>query len=73
MIRTVEATIDDHGSVHLLESVHLNGKYRALVTILDEEPAGAVSETVLLSEASLAEDWNQSEEDEAWPSLSTEV
>ena len=42
---------------------------RALVTILDEEPAGSVSETALLSEASLAEDWNRPEEDEAWSYL----
>jgi hypothetical protein len=69
MIRTVEATIDEHGSVRLLESVHLNATCRALVTILDEEPPGAVNETALLSEASLAEDWNRPEEDEAWSYL----
>ena len=31
---------------------------RALVTILEEEPHTGISETALLSEQSLAEDWN---------------
>lgn len=32
---------------------------------LEEEPALSVSETALLSEPALAEDWNRPEEDEA--------
>jgi len=39
---------------------------RALVTILDEE---AVSDTAILSEAALAEDWDRPEEDAAWAHL----
>jgi predicted DNA-binding antitoxin AbrB/MazE fold protein len=65
MIQTIEAVIDENGKVHLLESVNLPEARRALVTILDEEPANEVSETALLSEQALAEDWNRSEEDEA--------
>ncbi len=45
---------------------------RTPVTILEEEPAGGaalVSETALLSEAALAEDWNRPEEDAAWAYL----
>ena len=40
MIRTVEAVIDEAGEVRLLETVHLKGVRRALVTILEEEPTG---------------------------------
>ncbi len=65
MIRTVEAVIDEHGNVHLLEPVRPGGTRRALVTILEERPA----ETALLSEAALAEDWERPEEDEAWEHL----
>ena len=38
MIRTVEATIDEQGTVLLQEAVTLTGPHRALVTILEEEP-----------------------------------
>lgn len=37
--------------------------------ILEERPVTGVPEIALLSEAALAEDWNQPEEDEAWPHL----
>ena len=67
MIRTVEATIDERGTVQLQEAVTLTGLHRALVTILDEEPhPNAIA---LLSEAALAEDWNRQEEDAAWSHL----
>ena len=69
MIQTVEAVIDENGRVQLLEDVRLPEARRALVTILEEEPATEVSETALLSEQSLAEDWNRPEEDEAWSHL----
>src|SRR5205823_2291653 len=38
MIRTLEAMIDERGTVRLLEAVELPASRRALVTILDEEP-----------------------------------
>jgi hypothetical protein len=69
MIQTVEAVIDENGKVQLLEDVRLPGARRALVTILEEEPAAGVAETALLSEQSLAEDWNRPEEDDAWSHL----
>ncbi len=69
MIQTVEAVIDENGRVQLLEDERLPEARRALVTILEEEPATEVSETALLSEQSLAEDWNRPEEDEAWSHL----
>ncbi len=75
MMRTVEALIDEQGNVRLLEAIHLPDARRALVTILDEAPdldaasGRIVSETALLSEKALAEDWNRPEEDEAWSHL----
>jgi hypothetical protein len=69
MIRTVEAVIDEQGRVRLLESVPLSSPRRALVTILEEEPAGLVQEITLLSEAALARDWERPEEDAAWSHL----
>lgn len=67
MLRTIEATIDEHGKVELNESVALDGSRRALVTILDE-PVGE-NETALLSEPALAEGWSGPEADEAWKHL----
>jgi hypothetical protein len=69
MIQTIEAIIDENGKVYLLESVSLPEARRALVTILEEEPATEISETALLSEQALAEDWNHPEEDKAWSHL----
>ncbi len=68
MIQAVEAIYDSDGTVRLLEPVSVTGVRRALVMILDEEPAPGVSETALLSESALA-DWNRPEEDAAWAHL----
>jgi hypothetical protein len=72
MLRTVEAVIDEHGNVHLLEAIHLTAAHKALLTILEDIPAAGVSETALLSEQALAKDWEQPEEDEAWLHLQLE-
>jgi len=69
MIRTVEAVIDEHGNVQLLEPVQLPAARRALVSIFEERPGAGPPESALLSEAALAEDWNRPEEDEAWSHL----
>jgi hypothetical protein len=69
MLRTVEAVIDEQGNVRLLEAVHVPAARRALVTIVDEEPLVPASETALLSESALGEDWNRPEEDAAWSHL----
>ena len=69
MIRTAEAVIDEHGTVRLLEPVKVAGVRRALVTILNEEPTSLTQETTIVSERSLAEDWNRPEEDAAWSHL----
>jgi len=69
MIQTLEAVIDERGAVRLLEAVHLSAARRALVTILEDEPLTQRTETALLSETALAEDWNRPEEDAAWAHL----
>jgi hypothetical protein len=69
VIRTVEAVIDEDGSVRLLEGVELSSARRVLVIILNEEPAILAAETALLSKSALAEDWNRPEEDAAWSHL----
>ena len=38
MIQTIEAVIDERGTVRLLQPIHLPAARRALVTILDESP-----------------------------------
>ena len=68
MFRTIEATIDKDGRVRLQQKIQLTEPHRALVTILDE-PAYLVSDTALLSEATLAEDWDRPEEEKAWAHL----
>lgn len=68
MIRTIEAIVDEHGVVSLLENIQLPAAHRAFVTILDEIPT-TQDDSALLSEASLAEDWNKPEEDLAWAYL----
>ena len=69
MIRTFEAVIDEHGNVRLLESVELQGKHRALVTVLEDAGIVRRHEAALLSERALGEDWNRPEEEEAWSHL----
>ena len=69
MLRTVEAVIDEHGNVRLLEAIQLTAARRALVTILEDAPVADVPEIALLSEQALAKDWDQPEEDEAWSHL----
>ena len=66
-MHTVPAEIDENGNVKLLGKLAISSKRRALVTILDE--GEDVSETALLSEPALAEDWNRPEEDVAWSHL----
>ena len=69
MIQTIEAIIDTNGRVILQDEYKPEKKYRALVTILEEEPKVDISETALLSEKSLAEVWDTKEEEEAWQHL----
>jgi len=75
MPKTVEAVVDDHGHIRLLEPLNLHASQRVLVTVLEDAPDAdtrTASETALLSEEGLAEDWNRDEEDEAWEHLQPE-
>ena len=72
MIRTVEAVVNEKGDVRLLEKVALPEARRAIVTILEEDPRSLAGESALLSEQTLAQDWNRPEEDEAWSYLQSE-
>lgn len=69
MIKTVEAVIDEHGNVRLLEPVRPAGPRRALVIVLDEPATVRASETALLSEQAISQDWSRPDEDEAWSHL----
>ena len=69
MLQTLEAMIDEQGNVRLLDPVRLPTGRRVLVTVLDDDVVAGVSETALLSERALAEDWNRPEEDAAWSHL----
>ena len=66
MLTTVEAIIERNGEVHLIEPLHLAHSCRAIVTIMEEPD---VPETALLSQQSLANDWERPEEDTAWSHL----
>ena len=74
MPKTVEAVVDENGHIRLLEPLNLHVSQRVLVTVLEETDADerAVSETALMSEEALAEDWNRDEEEEAWKHLQPE-
>jgi hypothetical protein len=71
-ILTLEAVVDERGRVRFLEPVRLPKARRALVTLLEEPARFNISETTLLSEPALAEDWSRPEEDEAWSHLQSE-
>ena len=73
MLKAVEAVVYKDGSVRLKEPVDLKASHKAIVTILDEEAElPEISETALLSERALAEDWNNPQEEEAWSHLQRE-
>lgn len=55
MLQMLEAVIDEDGNVHLAEPVTLEGRHRALVTVLAEPPDEA-KRTGILSEPALAGD-----------------
>lgn len=65
MIQTVEAVIDEHGVVRLMQPIRVPAARRALVTILEEQPA------VDVSDVASVEDWGMSRDD--MPSLLREI
>jgi hypothetical protein len=72
MINTYQAIINKEGSVKLFQTLKLNEPKRALLIVFDEDFEESLYEKslpYLLSENSLAVDWNKPEEDEAWEYL----
>ena len=63
---TIEAEVDENGDIRPKEPVSLRPGSQLLITVLSGAEA---SETALLSEESLAADWNRPEEDAAWAGL----
>jgi hypothetical protein len=67
MLKTIKASIDKDGNVHLDERISLKSTKKALVTILDEENTPA--DITMVSEESLRNEWDNPEEDKAWAHL----
>ena len=63
---TIEAEVDENGDIRPKEPVSLPPGSQLLITVLS---GSETSETALLSEESLATDWNRPEEDAAWAGL----
>ncbi len=69
MLQTIEAVIDQNGTLRMLDPIQLPKFRRVLITILNEEPADELINLALLSELALAQDWARPEEEEAWSHL----
>jgi hypothetical protein len=65
---TIEAEVDEQGNIRPKEPVVLTPGSRVLITVLES----AEAETTLLSEATLAADWQRPEEDAAWSQFNQE-
>jgi len=65
---TIEAEVDEKGNIRTKEPLVLPPGSKLLITIVGES---AGSGTALLSEPSLAADWNRPEEDAAWADLAS--
>jgi hypothetical protein len=63
---TIEAEVDEKGNIRPKEPVALTPGSQLLITVVG---VPAAPETALLSEPSLATDWNRPEEDAAWADL----
>lgn len=65
MTQALNAVLERDGSIRLLDTVGLVGPRRVVVIVLNEPPRSD-NETLLLSQAALADDWLRPEEDAAW-------
>ena len=65
---TIEAEVDAEGNIRPREPLTLPPGSKLLITIVG---GAAASETALVSEPSLAADWNRPEEDAAWADLAS--
>lgn len=73
MLHTIPAVVMEDGTIKLLEEIKISKQVNALVTILDDSYDVEGPLTTLLSQKSLAKDWDKPEEDEAWKHLQPEV
>ncbi len=70
MLTQIKSTIDENGTVKLLQKITLEKPHHALITILQEESVEEDTFSLMaLSESSLATEWNSPEENEAWAHL----
>lgn len=69
MLQTIEAIIDENGTLRVLEPVQWPKHRRVLITILNEEPSDEVENLARMSEVALARDWDNLEEDAVWSHL----
>lgn len=69
MLKTIEAVIDQDGTLRFLEPIQLPKFRRVLITILNDEPTDEMTNLAFLSERALAKDWERPEEDKAWARL----
>jgi hypothetical protein len=65
-MKELEAIIEANGAIRLLEPVRLAHSCRAVVTIVE---GPEIPETALLSQQTLAKDWERPEEEKAWESF----
>jgi hypothetical protein len=65
---TIEAEVDEKGNIRPTRPIALPPGSKLLITVVSE---AAPSETALLSESSLAAEWNRPEEDAAWADLAS--
>ena len=65
---TIEAEVDDKENIRLKTPIRFPPGSKLLITVVGE---AAVSEIALLSESSLAAEWNRPEEDAAWADLAS--
>ena len=73
MLKSLEAIVYSNGKVVLKEAIRLTSARRAIVILLEGDiDELEISETALLSEQSLAVDWEKPEEDAAWSHLQSE-
>ncbi len=68
MQNVYDAVVEPDGRIRLESSVHLEKGLKVLVAVSRQETDSAISGLVL-SEHSLADDWLNAEEDEAWAHL----
>ena len=68
MLQTIEAIVDEQGAIHLAKPVGNTKRVRAILTVYDALPYDS-DDTALMSEPSLAVDWDREKEDVAWSHL----